>query len=68
MQLLNNLYAILEESSAKFIGSEHISCMARLLGYKGVGMIGDELLKTLNIQASAIGYAEPSLTPCSSVI
>jgi hypothetical protein len=52
LQLLNSLYAVLEEATNSFIGREHVSAMARLLGYKGVGMIGDELLKALFNQAS----------------
>ena len=44
------LYAALDEGTAGFLGAEHFGCISRMLGYQGVAMCGDEMLKTLSSQ------------------
>ena len=51
------LYAALDEGKAGFLGAEHFGCISRMLGYQGVAMCGDEMLKTLSSQVGDYSHA-----------
>lgn len=46
-QLQNSLFNAIGSLYSNFVGDIHFACMARLLGYQGIAVVIEELLKII---------------------
>jgi hypothetical protein len=53
IQALNAAYGSVGELARGFLGPQHFGCMARLLGYGGVAVCFDEMLKLVQHEVRA---------------
>lgn len=47
IQLQNSLFNAIGSLYSNFVGDIHFACMARLLGYQGIAVVIEELLKII---------------------
>ena len=52
LQLLNTAFATVNSLYSTFIGIPHCRCIARLLGYQGIAVVMEELLKVIKRSVS----------------
>ena len=56
-QLQNSLFNAIGSLYSNFVGDIHFACMARLLGYQGIAVVIEELLKIIkSVVCSEILY------------
>ena len=47
LQLQNSVFNAIGSLYSNFVGDIHFACMARLLGYQGIAVVIEELLKII---------------------
>ena len=52
-QLQNSVFNAIGSLYSNFVGDIHFACMARLLGYQGIAVVIEELLKIIR---SVVGH------------
>ena len=58
-QLQNSVFNAIGSLYSNFVGDIHFACMARLLGYQGIAVVIEELLKIIR---SVVGHKNALLT------
>ena len=54
-KLLTHSYSTIYSQYAGFVGAPHFRAMCRLLGYQGIAVVVEELLKVVSEQVSQVG-------------
>lgn len=59
-QALNLAYSSIYGSFRNFVGPPHFQVICRLLGYQGIAVVMEELLKVVKSLVGALGRASPT--------
>lgn len=54
---MNNAFAAVTKVYSGYVGMEHFAAAVRLLGYSGVALCLDEMLKIVKINVSGMGMS-----------
>ena len=58
-QLQNSLFNAIGSLYSNFVGDIHFACMARLLGYQGIAVVIEELLKIIKSVVCSENFVLP---------